>query len=77
MQRDYPPFNTNRFILNKETGEIHDLNNEKPQCNIDSMNPHNVLGFDRFDHAQIHAVLVEHLPNPNGCHYCFPSKDNG
>lgn len=32
MIRNNPPFNGKRFLLNKNTNEIHDLLNEKSDC---------------------------------------------
>lgn len=77
MRRYSSTFNGNRYVLNKATGEIHDLDNEKPLCQIDEMNPSNVVNCASYEDAQIRAILVENFSNPNGCHYCNPSKDNG
>ena len=35
MRRTDHPFNGKPFILNKSTGEIHDLDRESPLCCID------------------------------------------
>ena len=43
MRRYSSPFNGNRYVLNKTTGEIHDLDNETSFCHIDEMNPDNVI----------------------------------
>lgn len=39
MRRNHTPFNGKQFILNKNTGEIHDLDRETPDCHIDEINP--------------------------------------
>lgn len=77
MRRYNSPFNGNRYVLNKATGEIHDLDNETSHCQIDEMNPDNVVNCVSYEDAQIRAIIVENCANPNGCHYCNRSKDNG
>lgn len=37
MRRYNPPFNGNRYVLNKATGEIHDLDNETSLCQINEI----------------------------------------
>lgn len=37
MRRSQTPFNGKRFLLNINTGEIHDLDNETAECKIDGM----------------------------------------
>ena len=76
MRRYNPPFNGNQFVLNKATGEIHDLDNEKPQCQIDEINPDNVMNCIDYENAWFRA-LVFHKSGANGCYYCLKSKDNG
>lgn len=76
MRRYNAPYNGLRFVLNKSTGEIHDLDNEKPQCQIDEIKPEHVYNCDSYEAAYMHAVMVEQKTY-NGCHYCNPSKDNG
>ena len=77
MRRYESPFNGKRYLLNTNTGEIHDLDNESDQCLIDTIKSGHVYMADTYDEAQVHAILVENIGNPNGCHYCLPSKDNG
>lgn len=77
MRRYESPFNGKQYLLNQNTGEIHDLDNETESCHIDGINLHHIYMADTYDEAQIHAVLVDNVSNPNGCHYCLPSKDNG
>ena len=76
MRRYNAPYNGLCFVLNKSTGEIHDLDNEKPQCQIDEIKPEHVYNCDSYEAAYMHAVMVEQKTY-NGCHYCNPSKDNG
>ena len=37
MRRANTPFNGKQFILNQNTGEIHDLDRETPLCCIDKI----------------------------------------
>ncbi|CDB62079.1 putative uncharacterized protein [Clostridium clostridioforme CAG:132] len=76
MRRYNFPFNGNRYVLNKSTGEIHDLDCETPQCRINEMNPANIINCMSYDDAWLRANLLK-CPAPNGCHYCNSSRDNG
>ncbi len=76
MRRYNPPFNGMQYVLNTSTGEIHDLDNEKANCQIDEINTKHVYNCESYEHAQMHAIMVDQK-NPNGCHYCMPEKDNG
>ncbi len=74
MRRYNSPFNGNRYVLNKETGEIHDLDNETDSCHIDEMNPNNVVNCISYEDALIRAIAFK-CPNPNGCYYCLPEHN--
>lgn len=37
MRRNYPPYNGKRFLLNLSTNEIHDLDFETKNCQIDEI----------------------------------------
>lgn len=76
MRRYQSPFNGNRYLLNLSTGEIHDLDCEPPQCNIDAISPENIYNCESYMSAEIWAH-IQQCPNPNGYHYCNLSKDNG
>ena len=76
MRRYDPPFNGNRYVLNLSTGEIHDLDNETPHCQIDKIQGKNILNCRSYEDAQLRAAFLS--PNSgNGCFYCLRSKDNG
>lgn len=77
MRRYKPPFNGQRFLLNTNTGEIHDLDNETDSCHIDEINTEHVDMADSYDESLIRAAMSDFIPDPNGCHYCIPSKDKG
>lgn len=76
MRRYEEPYNGGQFVLNKSTGEIHDLDNEHKQCNIDLIQPENVFNCDTYSEAWIQGLLLDNKKT-NGCHYCLDSKDNG
>lgn len=76
MRRYKAPYNGNQYVLNKSTGEIHDLDNETSQCQIDEIKPEHVLNCTTFENAILRAYLFD-TPNPNGCYYCMRSMDNG
>ena len=46
MRRNYSPFNGKRFILNTNTGEIHDLDFETDSCKINDINSNLVASPD-------------------------------
>ena len=76
MRRYTPPFNGNRFVLNKATGEIHDLDNETANCQINEIKPENVVNCSSYQNAAIRAAFLSPR-GANGCFYCLRSKDNG
>ena len=57
MRRYNPPFNGNRYVLNKATGEIHDLDNETSLCQIDEMNPDHVSNCVSYEDAKFRAAF--------------------
>ena len=67
MRRFQKPFTGERYLLNLNTGEIHDL---------DEIDPDHVYNCDSYMGAEIKAVIADHY-NPNGCHYCNCSRDKG
>lgn len=75
MRRFDPPFNGKRFLLNKSTGEIHDLDNEAPNCQIESISPDNIRMDDSYMNCLIAAAMFSPCKRANGCHYCLKEKD--
>ena len=43
MRHTNAPYNGKQFILNKSTGEIHDLDRESPLCCIDNIDPDHIF----------------------------------
>lgn len=76
MRRGKHPFNGQRFVLNKNTGEIHDLDNEAAMCKIDEINSDHVYSCDSYTNALIAAAILCPNRNSNGCYYCLKEKDN-
>lgn len=76
MRRYNSPFNGNQYVLNKSTGEIHDLDNENDNCQINEIRPENVLNCVTYEDAWFRGLLLG-PKNPNGCYYCLKSKDKG
>ena len=51
MRRTDHPFNGKPFILNKSTGEIHDLDRESPLCCIDKIDTDHIFACDTYAEA--------------------------
>jgi len=45
MRRNYPPFNSKRYIGNTNTNEVHDLDNEKTACRINEIKFNHITNF--------------------------------
>ena len=76
MRRYESPFNGKRYLLNKNTGEIHDLENETDQCHIDDIKPDHIWMDNSYMNCLI-AGSIFGCPKSNGCFYCLKEKDNG
>lgn len=76
MRRYSSPFNGKRYLLNANTGEIHDLDNETNYCHIDDINPEHIRMSDSYMNCLIYAKMYR-CPNSNGCYYCLRDKDQG
>lgn len=77
MIRYQSPFNGKRYLLNTNTGEIHDLMRETPSCQIDNIKPEHIHMADSYEEAAIYVNICLDSFRLNGCHYCNPSKDMG
>lgn len=75
MRRFQPPFNGKRFLLNTNTGEIHDLDRETDCCHIGDINPDHIYTCDSYMNCLI-AAQIRRSPKANGCFYCLKEKDN-
>ncbi len=76
MRRYLAPFNGKRYVLNYNTQEIHDLDNETQACLINLMSDKNVYNCDTYEFARVESLLKTGK-NANGCKFCLPSKNTG
>lgn len=53
MRRTDRPFNGKQFILNKSTGEIHNLDCESPLCCIDKIDTDQIFACDTYAEAVV------------------------
>lgn len=74
MRRSQPPFNGKRYLLNRNTSEIHDLDNETEQCHIDDIHPNHIVMGDSYMECLIAAGIYDGAKG-NGCYYCLRDKD--
>ena len=74
MRRFNPPFNGHCFPLNKNTGEIHDLDRETEYCRINNIRPNHIYMGNSYMSCFIYAQM-NHYPSPNGCFYCQLEND--
>ena len=62
MRRSQTPFNGKRFLLNINTGEIHDLDNETAECKIDKIKPEHIRmdnSISSHDREQVLYTLIK------------------
>jgi len=71
--RSEHPYNKFRFILDISTLELHDLENEKPECQIENLDLEHTFMFKSVFSAKI--ALQARGRQLNGCHYCLRSED--
>lgn len=57
-----------KFLGNKTTKEVHDLNNEKIQCQID-------LIIGNHDEAIFYTLQSAHDSGYNNCKFCIGDKE--
>ena len=58
MRRNEPPYSGRQFILNKATGEIHDLEWEMPECRISEIRPDDIFSCDTYAEAVLFASVL-------------------
>ena len=71
--RDKIPYKVFRFILDISTLELHDLENEKPECQIEKIEHKHIYMFKSIFSAKI--ALQARGRHLNGCHHCLRSED--
>ena len=72
--RHESPFCGYRFVLNTNTGEIHDLRREDKSCKIDEIKPEHVIVFDTLERALERSHKYTDKPC-NGCAHCLNQYD--
>lgn len=70
MRRNDSPFNGKQFILNKSTGEIHDLDRESEQCRIGQISEEDIFSCDTYAEAVLFSSVIG--IERNGCPHCIP-----
>ncbi len=66
MRRNYSPFNGKRYVLNKNTGVCHDLDNEKYACQINEIKHEHVYASD-----YLYSDIKSHPDYKEECDYCM------
>lgn len=64
-----------KYLLNKNTGEIHNLDSIKIRCRVDLMSAKNKLSLNK---NELDDLLVDgkyENKKLNGCRYCNPILD--
>lgn len=74
MRRYHFPYKGLQYLLNTNTGEIHDLDNEDDFCLIDDILPEHVYNCESYTHALLAADQLCPDKHPNGCFYCLHEK---
>lgn len=78
MRRYNAPYFGKEYLLNTNTGEIHDLDNEdKDNCKINKISVEHVVTFSSIEQAFRDAHLFTDKKLINGCAHCLPNYDLG
>lgn len=76
MRRYNYPYNGKRYVLNKNTFEVHDLDRETNYCRINEIKSDHVYNCDSYIEAEMFARMYFQR-TCNGCAYCMPEKNTG
>lgn len=64
----YPyPYDGKRFLANKKSKEIHDLENESSMCHINNIKESNLLMID----SENEVIEMCNYDGFNGCYWCL------
>lgn len=58
MRRYTSPFNGKRYVLNKNTGEIHDLDRETSHCRINDIKPEHIFNCSSYEEAVVFLLCL-------------------
>ncbi|MDR2879286.1 MAG: hypothetical protein LBV03_05180 [Fusobacteriales bacterium] len=68
MRRQYSLFNGKRYVLNKNTGVCHDLDNEDKNCQIDEIKTEHLYCSD-----YLYSDIKKRTSYKEKCDYCMNS----
>lgn len=74
MRRNYEPFDGKRYLENTNTDEVHDLDNESPNCHIDEIKHEHICMHETLTSVRIARIFNDKI---NGCAHCLKSLDKG
>lgn len=69
MRRANYPYNNKRYLWNKNTNELHDLDNEKLECRINEIKTDHIKMFDYISDAKTYITSQGY--KFNGCYWCL------
>lgn len=70
MARRYGyPYNGRRYLLNRNTNELHDLDNEKLECEINKIRTDHIEMFDTLEAGLARQRAL--FGKQNGCYWCL------
>lgn len=75
MRRNYSPYNGKRYLINTQTNELHDLDNETSNCQINEISESHIKMFDTLQEAKIYLIFMGR--SANGCYWCNKELDKG
>ena len=75
MRRYGAPYYGKRFLLNTNTYEVHDLDNEKDNCRINEIRLEHIEMFDTLLDVKVRLAFLR--KKLNGCYYCLTRFDIG
>lgn len=73
MRRFKPPYNGQKYVLNRNTHEVHDLDLETSSCQINEIKDEHIYNCGTYENALIYSSMIDGY-NCNGCAYCMPEK---
>ena len=68
MRRQGVPYLGKRYLLNKNSNELHDLDNEHVNCQISEIKKEHIEMFEKETDGIIYQTML--LGGPNGCDCC-------
>jgi hypothetical protein len=69
------PYNSKRYLLNANTNELHDLDNEMPECKIGLIKTEHITMFDDLQTGISTQKLLS--GTSNGCFWCLNAYHTG